>query len=1119
MSNNSGHSNLAKFAFNIYGTLNNSSSLDNSSNHSPPSSSSSTRSKIGYLRSSVADNLTYNCEREVNCLTELEFVNNSGFINNVVIGGKNYLKLLMLNADQTSILNEANVLEALSNPASRLPGSNKLHNFNTIKSYSNTIAGGMVNGSLTLFQVQNNGKSRAMKRLTDHTRCINSLDFLDPSNSDMSSNFLISGSQDGSIKLWDLRQSNNKPSVNIVPKSNYDSVRSCQFSNHSLVKNKLVILSVHDSGTLNKYDLRSIHQSTQSSVVPERKWNFHTGPALSLNIHPEKEYVITCGRDQKVCVWNYGENQNNYSNTSPEHVINTYGPVMKVRWCPYSNPSKNNDEDVLYDDRDLNTSNNPLFKYDFACSYLNEDPTITVFNLKRKYIPKEIVTSNSKRPYLNFIWANNLNGKRRLWTLTKGNQFMSRCLDSFSEYDNITRPKELLNPVSQAWGTSIGDISFINQEENEFENTEPLEKMSSEAFFDTIYDSEVDTNEANDPNDYNKVIIGSYQSSFNSPPNSSLATSPIEQAPHSRPALFRSATYNNAGFPAKATSSSPQLRNSLSSYNIYDSPLSRRPTMGRNPSQTTIDSNPSMGSPVNRSDFNPDTKRAISIHYASPYIVPVSLALPLNDDIVFETLSNNYILTIPDGFSLVDVCLLNASVAGSVNRFRDCQIWRMLAVGLGQHVDGVLNDDAVDVNHYSNGDTATEPDDNNDNKSILSDYGNFIGSYNSNSTSTTHYGGSESTSEKRSANPRSWSETKNSSSNNLLDMINQNRNNSIVNAISISPKGNERFKQYSPSPKNLSLLSRTKPKRGSSFTQASKEQDMDLDNENLNVMNNAISSSFSSSAMSAAHTPDNRSTYGSNNYVGSFKSRRSSSIAPTYGFSKNRTFDQGLPEVDEVISNHSSRMGDSFKESGLTRAIEGIKEKPKDSNYLEVPWTITKLLQKALEHATLQGDVIFCSTLCLLFFPFTKSLGLRFLKNNYCLEWLSLYIEILQKKRLYVNAMNILNDSPRELQEKLLTLYHTDTLKLYCQNCNSLIVNEEAKMKFNQGNTKVFGYWYCEQCKSKQSNCVYCNEPCQGLNVVVSLNCGHRGHFGCLREWFVDGQNLECPGGCNELLF
>lgn len=1223
---NTNQLNLAKFAFNIYGTLN------TQSESSLPSSTNSSKSRYGYFNPNARDNLIFNSDKELSCLTDLELIPNSGFNNNVVIGGKNYLKLLILSNDQSSILNEANILEPQSSSNSRLPGSNKLNNFNTIKSYKNTIAGGMVNGTVNLYQVLNNGKSRLLRKYTDHKRCINSLDFLDPMNNDTTANLLISGSQDGSIKLWDLRLASDKPVVNVLPKSNYDSVRSCQFSSHSAVRNKMVILSVHDSGTLNKYDIRSL--SSQAHVVPERKWNFHTGPALSLNIHPEKEYVITCGRDQRVCVWNYGENQNSYSSTTPEYVLNTYGPVMKVRWCPYPNSPMildADEDDVSYDDKDLNAHQNPLFDYDFACLYLNEDPTITVYNLNRRYVPKEIVNSFSSRPYQNFIWARNPTNQRKLWTLTKGNQFSSRTLDSRTDPE-ISRPQQILNPVSMDWGTSIGELSFISQEKSDFENNQLPDKHNLEYLLDPL-DSDVVGSDAD--SDYNLVVIGSTPTSNlqnpGLPPRSFSATSPIETT-NSRQ-LFRASTFaNNSSLTPKLSNASPQIKNL--SQSIQDSPIPRRPSLGRNPSQTTIESSLSVSSPLNKMDVGAgDIRKAIQVYHSSPYIVPVSLPLPLNDDIVFETLSNNYLLTVPDGFSLVDVCLMNAGVAASVNRFRDCQVWRMLAVGLEQHVDEFFGDEILPG--VDNEDNGTEADTNNDNKSISSEYG-IVGSYNSNSTNFEI--GSELTSEKKSMNPNSWGDNKNSSTNNLMDLINQSRSNSIVNSInatalspgasrsnsminhvsnlrltaykaeenehavvddddeednvgeepkdtskgrdlkvkaklfeqedgrsasenkleyqrknksndassvspeeasnlirryssvpnmspnkdeirvSISPTKRLERVRYGTSPKNSAVLGKLKLKRDSSITSSYiKTKPEDLDNENVNMLSGG--NSLSSSAVSTVHTLDNRSSLGSlpSNYYGSFKSRRSSSIAPTYGFLNSKSYDNDLAEVEETISNNSSRINETAVESGLTRAIEEDKDNKKQAD-LEIPWTISNLLEKALNHATLQGDVILCSTLSLLFYPFVRSLSLKIIRKDFCLQWVSLYIEILHRKRLFVNATNILNIVPREFHEKLGKFYYCDTVKLYCEHCNELLVNEEAKHKFNNGELKKFGYWFCEKCKKNQLNCVYCNEPCVGLNVVASLKCGHRGHFGCFKEWFIEDANAECPAGCSETI-
>ena len=44
-------------------------------------------------------------------------------------------------------------------------------------------------------------------------------------------------------------------------------------------------------------------------------------------------------------------------------------------------------------------------------------------------------------------------------------------------------------------------------------------------------------------------------------------------------------------------------------------------------------------------------------------------------------------MSTPDGFTLVDVCLLNASVAASVGNNRTSQIWRLLAVSIQEEFE------------------------------------------------------------------------------------------------------------------------------------------------------------------------------------------------------------------------------------------------------------------------------------------------------------------------------------------------------------------------------------------------------------------------------------------------
>lgn len=1255
-----------------------------------------------------------------------------------------------MNTEQNKIISETNLLDLASSSSSTANGAtspfyspggtptsfssnrnalsaSKLSSINTIKTKHDTIACGLSNGGITLYKVQNNGKASLTCKLTNHKRTINSLDFLNETSYDATNQF-ISGSQDGTIKLWDLRASATKPMISVSSASHLDPIRSCQYSPHLSVSKKITILSVHDSGALYKYDLRQIGPQLQPlqqhTNLPERKWNFHTGPALSLHIHPEKEYVITGGRDQKLCVWNYSESE---YRTLPDFIINTYGPILKVRWNLYPNL----DEVPVVDE----TENNLLFNYDIACTYLNDDPTITVYNLKRKYIPKEIIKTSTK-PFQNFIWGRHPKKTRNVWTITKANQFASYSLDK--EYDGqipdneISKPLDNLKNISVAWGNSMGDFTFINQEKYEFENTDTETPQHSQPLHHQQghhshhhhqvvtqereeYDMDLAmTIEGNTEGGMAQPAVGGGTTPIGTlfgsdstideidrePVGSPIGTIPI--ATNSSPVNIHSTMTSSflstheikRGGTTVPMSSTPSSGAGYNNSSMITTPIPHRPSLNRNPTQESILSAPSPLAFNNHHQTQYHLlllqqlqqqmqRKLLSVTYPSPYLVPISLPVQLNDETIFETLSTHYLISIPDGFTLIDVCVLNANVAASVNKFRDCQVWRVLAVSLEE--EGILRGtfDSIgmeEVNQldtistFMNGKESGQTDD--DDRSIILELDNFVGSFNSNSTLNYGGGGGSSTTEKEGLNAsperarklssKSFSEQRNGSSGNLMDMIHNSRNafpnsispiatrsNSMLNktqsvfrntetdeqdenAIMDDDDDDEETKEEEPkeekqqrevknvkeekqettketflddissnqvpdesylrkhsslpvmSPNKLSKISTSPPlenqlqqphsatasgsrrlfgdsptKSGRpsfgrpSFGTGKRPTAEDLDDENMNVLSAAGYGSFSSSGKSIASSPTffnhlPHSTAHSHHKQpilnhGSFSSRRNSNSifggrlgavgAISSSSSKVNGKEEPLEQVEE--EGGGSVVASPSGPSQLTMAINNEDNRIRESTMkaeqtLSKPWKTKCLLEEALNYSTLQGDILMCSTLALLFYKqvISKSEeGESSITKDNCLEWLALYIEILRKKQLFVTAMKVINESPTDLKAELNRICGNDvSLRFYCTWCNKLLVNEESKMKFKTrqaqqatmngltGADDNFGYWYCDECSKKQPGCVYCNEPCKGLNVVVSLRCGHRGHFGCLREWFVEDQNIDCPGGCDVVI-
>lgn len=1162
--------------------------------------------------------LMYACEREITCLSQLnqplgrlassfQDSSTSAPAHHVVVGGKNYLKLLALNHDQSEVVSDVNIVEPPH--LSRLH-STKLFNVNTVKCRGDLVACGLTSGAVHVHQISGNGRSRLAYKLHDHKRVVNSVDFTDHEQ------VLFSGSQDGTVKLWDLRSFSPKPVLRLAASQHSDPVRSCEYSRHSKVRGKMTVLSVHDSGLLYKFDLRYPASASTNMVVPERKWTFHTGPALSLHIHPEAEYVLTGGRDKKICVWNYGESSLHVN--TPDMILNTYGPVMKIRWSHAPCHDRFREGSNFEFSEDYHDSRNSLFDYDFACLYLNDDPTITVFNLRRKYVPKLIVTTTSLKPFQNFIWAgDSSSAESKLLTLTKSNMLVSYNLTTGDDgLLNVARPLNDLPSVVTSWQNGFADLTIVSQDSKDYGSQGPeladsesgvLDRSNLDGF--ARFDKEQTTEARSSSTALDNVLY--LKTSMGSLPNSSnlLYQKAQSSLPLERPQLIRL----NTGFTTtKSLSPAPFGRPNMG--DNYGSLM--RPSLPRNPSQSTQDSESALcmlavpSSNSKKSSFNGP----------SPYVVDVNVPIPLGDEAVFEALANEYYTSVPDGFALADVCQMNARLAASVGHYRDCQVWRLLAVALEQEDSSFLEiySSREDGALHSETTQNDEVNVNEDVKSISSDLENFVGSYNSNSTLTTNYGsapkGSEGnaslhnisllgTSKDSSRGAVSLLGYKSTSTQSLLEPIRPShipttpgasRANSLllnrrpvllgsrpltsateqehaiiddedeedIQSKSFPPLSKELRRAKSVRPPKSPAIDIKVPKQSSDRAQESPSLDFfnedgspfdsrkapykaltstsysgahhpwtmpnnsqDLDNENLNILTSAAS--YSTSGMVGGSGSGNTGSSGVRARLSMGSLRSSPKLAPNYigrgSFAGGRS---GAIGIKQTSPQHLERVLETSptmepRNSELTRAFkENDREDEDDEGSIllsDRPWNTLGLLKKAIDYAMDQGDIIMCSTLILLFYgPLCKYFPKQVLNKNSCLECLGMYIETLRKKQLFTNAVRVVKEAPADLQYKL-SIYASKEvdLRFYCCWCNSLMVNEPSKTKFGAGSDK-FGYWYCDECRRKQLNCVYCNEPCKGLTVVVSLKCGHRGHFGCLQEWFINDENTECPGGCDE---
>lgn len=372
------------------------------------------RSRLG-KRSIISTNLNESGEPYYSLRTNKELASidkiNDLQSNTLVCAGKTHLGLYKFSSRKKSI---SLIHDFLSNNPTSQPllgrrmKQGKLSTIADVKTgfhnFKNYIAVSSNSTAISLYDVNkaSNMENSLVASFQQHTRSINSFDF-----NMVHTNLIISGGQDSCIKIWDLRSHNsNKCEVNINSAS--DSIRDVKWmpyynfastptgGSESSTDNSMgfKFASIHDSGSLLKYDMRQPNQV-------EKKINAHTGPGLCLNWHPNLNYIATGGRDGKLCLWYLGDKQSSTDNSSstfttnttniggnashlflPELTINTGIPITKLKFKP------------TYVKNVVNSL--------FASSSMGEEAWVSIYSIARKYIPKHILVRPS--PSLGLVW-------------------------------------------------------------------------------------------------------------------------------------------------------------------------------------------------------------------------------------------------------------------------------------------------------------------------------------------------------------------------------------------------------------------------------------------------------------------------------------------------------------------------------------------------------------------------------------------------------------------------------------------------------------------------------------------------------------------------------------------
>ncbi|GBP16076.1 GATOR complex protein WDR24 [Eumeta japonica] len=247
----------------------------------------------------------------------------------VVIAGRNVFKVFSIVNDEFSEVCNLRV------------GKNLNLNFSSIDvAWSaieeNTLATAATNGAVVVWNLGKQGRSKQEHVFSDHKRTVNKVSFhlTEPA-------LLISGSQDGTMKCFDLRMKE----VARTFLSNTESVRDVQFSPHQAH----TFAAVSENGSVQVWDVRRAERCLQQFTA-------HSGPVFACDWHPEQTWLATASRDKTIKVWDL------HAKPTLEYTIYTIASVGHVKWRPQK-------------------------KYHIASCALVLDSTINVWDIRRPHIP------------------------------------------------------------------------------------------------------------------------------------------------------------------------------------------------------------------------------------------------------------------------------------------------------------------------------------------------------------------------------------------------------------------------------------------------------------------------------------------------------------------------------------------------------------------------------------------------------------------------------------------------------------------------------------------------------------------------------------------------------------
>ena len=284
--------------------------------------------------------------------------------------------------------------------------------------YSQQIATAAASGKIVLYDLDRPGVE--VGRLHEHNRQVHKVDFCP-----LEGQYLLSASQDGTVRLWDLRTFRHVmkcESKDTFP-GRSDGVRHTKWSPTSSASFALGT----DNGTVQKWDIRQ-------NRTPALKISAHSRTCNSIDWHPDGRHLLSAGKDQDVKVWDLGGDRKQ----KPAFQLRAPKPIQNVRWRPPCYVSDGPDQ---------------LTK---QCTHLATSykryPMVHVWDLRRPFVPFRECRHLVNDGTTDMLW----HSVHLLWTVGPGGEFCQSDI----RYLPITLEQRALSSFSSS---EDGELMFFSQ--------------------------------------------------------------------------------------------------------------------------------------------------------------------------------------------------------------------------------------------------------------------------------------------------------------------------------------------------------------------------------------------------------------------------------------------------------------------------------------------------------------------------------------------------------------------------------------------------------------------------------------------------------------------------------